>query len=114
MRKRWWKSIRWRLAFGSMYVVIVATLLLALAVIVAIVYYYSVDESSRLANFASESAQRISENYRESHIFVRAVASTFPNVLEQNYEGDQYLVVVLNHRSQIVYPRSATARYTFA
>ncbi len=44
MRVRWWQSIRWRLALGSMLVALIATALLTLAVIIAINYYYGADE----------------------------------------------------------------------
>jgi len=112
MRTRWWQSIRWRLALGSMLVVMLATILLALSVILAIVHYYSIDQNNRLANFAADSAQRIGENYAQSFGLARASASTFPNALEHNYQGEQYLLVVLNHRNQPVYPRFGSAQNT--
>src|SRR5256885_14320505 len=37
---------------------------------------------------------------------------TFHNVLEQSYQGEQFLLVVLNHRNQPVFPRLGLARNT--
>lgn len=105
MRIRWWHSIRWRLAIGSMLVALLATVLLASAAILAIIHYYGIDQSYRIANFASDGAQRIGVRYSATTGVVRAVADVFPNALEQSYQGEQYLIVVLNHRSVPVYPR---------
>ncbi|HEV7236617.1 MAG TPA: hypothetical protein VGN15_10580, partial [Ktedonobacteraceae bacterium] len=105
MRIRWWHSIRWRLAIGSMLVALLATVLLASAAILAIIHYYSIDQSYRIANFASDGAQHIGVRYSATTGVVRAAADVFPNALEQSYQGEQYLIVVLNHRSVPVYPR---------
>lgn len=113
MRIHWWQSIRWRLAIGSMLVTLLATALLALAVILAINYYYGVDQSNRLSSFAADSAQRIGANFAQSQNLAKASASVFPNVLQQNYQGEQYLVVVLNHRSQPIYPHLGVKRNAF-
>lgn len=113
MRIRWWHSIRWRLAIGSTLVAMLATVLLALAVILAIIHYYSIDQSNRLANFAADSAQRIGTRYTDTGLLVRASAENFPNSLEQSYQGEQYLIVVLNHRSVPVYPHLGKSQNTF-
>src|SRR5947209_157614 len=77
---RWWQSIRWRLAVGSIVVVLLATVLLAFAAIVAIIHYYSIDQSTRLANFASRSALRIGLNYGASNNNLAAAATrAFPS-----------------------------------
>ena len=112
MRIRWWQSIRWRLALGSMLVVMLATVLLALTVIYAIVHYYSIDQNNRLTNFAADSAQRIGENYSHRLGLARASDKTFHNGLEQSYQGEQFLLVVLNHRNQPVFPHLGLARNT--
>lgn len=114
MRIRWWQSIRWRLVIGSMLIVLFATTLLALSVILAIVHYYGVDEGNRLKSFASDSAQLIGTNYPQSFSLVKASAATFPNVLEQSFQGEQYLVVVLNHRNVPVYPRLGPGHNTLS
>src|SRR6266513_2408500 len=112
MRIRWWQSIRWRLALGSMLVVMLATVLLALTVIFAIVHYYSIDQNNRLTNFAADSAQRIGENYSRRLGLARASDKTFHDGVEQSYQGEQFLLVVLNHRNQPVFPRLGLARNT--
>lgn len=113
MRIRWWHSIRWRLAIGSMLVALLATVLLALAVILAIIYYYSIDENNRLATFAADSAQRIGARFVDTKNLVRASAEVFPNELEQSYQGEQYLVVVVNHRNAPIYPHLNKSQNTF-
>lgn len=113
MRIRWWHSIRWRLAIGSMLVALLATVLLALAVILAIIHYYSIDENTRLASFASDSAQRIGARFVDTKSLVRASAEVFPNALEQSYQGEQYLIVVVNHRNAPIYPHLNKSQNTF-
>ncbi len=118
-RTRWWQSIRWRLALGSILLSLLATALLALSVILAMVYYYGVDQTNRLNNFAAGNAQRVGEAYVNDRSLFKASALVFPNYLEQNYQGEQYLMVVLNHNrpAQIVYPhlgQQPTSRSTLA
>src|SRR6266566_3303403 len=114
-RIRQWQSIRWRLAVGSIVVALLATVLLAFAAIVAIIHYYSIAESTRLANFASESAQRIGLNYESSNNNLAAAAtSTFPSrTFEQSYQGEQYRLIVFNHLYQPVYPEAGTVKSAF-
>lgn len=114
-RTRWRHSIRWRLALGSILVSLLATALLALSVILAIIYYYNVDQSNRLNSFASSTAQRVGVGFVQDHNLNKATAAMFPNYLEQNYQGEQYLFVILNRRGQVAYPRvgSATTQSTF-
>jgi signal transduction histidine kinase len=114
MRIRWWQSIRWRLALGSILVSLFATALLALAVILAITYYYGVDQNTRLDSFASDSAQDIGLNFEQHPILATAAKNIFPNGLAQSYQGEQYLLIVLNHKNQVVYPRLGTNRNAFA
>src|SRR6266516_4349735 len=113
-RIRWWQSISWRLALGSMSLALLATVLLALSVIFAIIHYYSIDQRTRLSDFASDSARRIGLNYTHSSNLFRASANTFSNTLEQNYHGEQYLLIVLNHHNppQPAYPRFGAAGNT--
>ena len=110
MHIRWWQSIRWRLVLGSMIIVLLVTALLALSVILAILHYYGIDEGNRLNSFTSDSALRIGMNYPQSRSLGKAAANTFPNLLEQNFQGEQYLIVVLNHRNVPVYPRLGPGR----
>ena len=59
MRVPWWRSIRWRLAIGSILVSLLATTLLAITVLIAINYYYGVDLRQRLTTFATDTAGRV-------------------------------------------------------
>ncbi len=114
MQIRWWQSIRWRLVLGSMVIVLLAMTLLALSAILGIIHYYGIDESNRLNSFAFDSAQRIGVNYSQSYILIKAARGTFPNVLEQSFQGEQYLVVVLNHHNVTVYPHLGHGLNTFS
>jgi signal transduction histidine kinase len=114
MQVRWWQSIRWRLVLGSMIIVLFVTVLLALSAILGIVHYYGIDESNRLNSFASDSAQRIGTNYTQEPGLARAARGIFPNALEQSFQGEQFLVVVLNHRNVTIYPHLKGGVNTFS
>ncbi|GAC1398023.1 MAG: hypothetical protein NVSMB49_04930 [Ktedonobacteraceae bacterium] len=112
MRMRWWQSIRWRLALGSMLVVLLATTILALATIFAIAYYYNVEQTGNLRGTASDNAQRIGEKYSTgipttlhlaalSGLSRRLVSS---NSLLRNAQGEEYQFFVLNARERLVFP----------
>ncbi len=106
MRVRWWQSIRWRLALGSMLVALLATALLASAVIVAINYYYTVDQRERLSTIGSNTAQRIGMSYALSGRLARAVSEALPDTSGQSIQNQDYLLLVLgmNRPPQLVYP----------
>ena len=87
MRMRWWQSIRWRLALGSMLVALIATALLTLAVIIAINYYYGADERQRLIDIANNTAQRLGVSYSQNGNLVKAVNNVLPNTPQQNAEN---------------------------
>src|SRR5437667_1794554 len=109
MRIRWWQSIRWRLALGSMLVALLATVLLTLSVILAIVYYYGVDQRQRLTSLAADKAESIGESYTQSNDnLYQAANNTLPHGLVQSFQGEQYLLIVLNHRNQTLYPHYPT------
>ena len=63
MSRRWWQSIRWRLALGSVLLALLTTSLLALTALVVINYYYGADQQARLDTFASDKALNISSIY---------------------------------------------------
>lgn len=63
MSRRWWQSIRWRLALGSVLLALLTTSLLALTALVVINYYYGADQQARLETFATDKALNISSIY---------------------------------------------------
>ena len=82
MRMRWWQSIRWRLALGSVTVVILATAIMALSSILAIEHYYSNEQQQNLTENASLNAQRIGTHYIQNQSptdqnLIKAVANAF-------------------------------------
>ena len=66
MHIRWWQSIRWRLALGSVLLALLTTGLLALTAIFVIYYYSGVDQQLRLgsliAGIATDKAQSIAKS----------------------------------------------------
>jgi signal transduction histidine kinase len=106
LRVRWWQSIRWRLALGSMLVALLATALLAFAVIAAIDYYYGVDLRQRLTTISGDIAQRIGVSYSQSGRLAMAVANALPNTSTQSSQNQEYLLLVLNMNRPplLVYP----------
>jgi signal transduction histidine kinase len=63
MRFHWWKSIRWRLALGSVCVVLTATLLLALAALFAVRYFYVDELQGSLQMQAGDHARELGIDY---------------------------------------------------
>lgn len=62
-RMRWWQSIRWRLALGSVGVMILAMILLVATAILAILYYYDSDQKTQLNELSETRAQQIGREY---------------------------------------------------
>ena len=107
-RIRWWQSIRWQLALGSMLVTLLATIFIALAALLAITYYYGVDQHQLLDSLATDKAQSIGANYTQAGSLATSASNTLPRGLVQNFQGEQYLLVVINRLGQTVYPHYAT------
>jgi signal transduction histidine kinase len=116
MRIRWWQSIRWRLAIGSVLVSLVATGLLTLAALFAIVRFYDIDQQGRLTNAATGTAQLISEHYAQDqdHSLYQAAkaAYSFPRLAATTAvtkaQGDDYLLFVINHQNDATFPTLKT------
>jgi len=117
MRMRWWQSIRWRLALGSMLIVLLATTLIALTSIAAISYYYGNDQQVGLQKLASNDAQTISEKYgphftlahaakdlnsAATNTFTRRITCGVGTICSS--QGEEYLVAVYGLRGQPLYP----------
>ena len=111
---RWWQSIRWRLALGSMLVALLATALLAMIMTAAINYYYGVDLRQRLTNIADNTAQRIGVTYSQSGSLVAAVNTVLPSTPSQNTQNQDYLLLILNMNPnrppRLIYPRFGNAQ----
>ena len=111
---RWWQSIRWRLALGSMLVALLATALLAMIMTAAINYYYGVDLRQRLTNIADNTAQRIGVTYSQSGSLAAAVNTVLPSTPSQNTQNQDYLLLILNlnqnRTPRLIYPRFGNAQ----
>ncbi len=115
MRMRWWQSIRWRLALGSMLVALLATTILASATIFAIAYYYNGDQSTSLQNLAESNAQRIGARYSKSNHLNTAtlaalggqfVPSSNKSLLRYKPQGEVYQFFVLTTKERLAFPGS--------
>src|ERR1700731_2431070 len=84
MRVPWWRSIRWRLALGSILVSLLATTLLAIAVLIAVNYYYGVDLRQRLTTFATDSASRLGVSYAQNGNLPGAINNVLPEISAQS------------------------------
>lgn len=115
MRIRWWQSIRWRLASGSVLVTLLATALMAFSAIFAIIHFYNIDQQGRLASNAANNAQVIGEHYAQSGNLRSAVLSIsrFPRLFAttgvvRSAQGDDSLVFVFSPDNKAVYPTLKT------
>ncbi|HEV2660948.1 MAG TPA: hypothetical protein VGU68_10120, partial [Ktedonobacteraceae bacterium] len=114
MRMHWWQSIRWRLALGSVAVVILATAVMAASAILAIAYYYSSEQQHSLTESVQGTAQSLSENYAKGSTFVSAISGTFPtrstsramanSGTVRDSHGDNYLFLVFNEHNRLIFP----------
>lgn len=119
MRMRWWQSIRWRLALGSLLVALLATTILASATIFAIAYYYNGDQTTNLHIIAESTAQRIGERYpkasvppKKNSLYLAALAGLIRQRISNNTllrsspQGEAYQFFVLNTKARLVLPNA--------
>ncbi len=105
MRMRWWQSIRWRLALGSVLLSLLATTLLALTAIVAIAYYYGVDQKSRLEALAIDKAQNIGMDFVQTRNLARSATTLINGASGPDALDQQHLLIVLDRRGKLIVPR---------
>ena len=105
MRMRWWQSIRWRLALGSVLLSLFATSLLALTAIFAITYYYGVDQKDRLKTMAVDKAQNIGMDFVQTKGIAKSAANEIAGASGQGVQDQQHLMIVLDRRGRLIYPR---------
>src|SRR5437660_1718780 len=105
MRMRWWQSIRWRLALGSVLLSLIATTLLALTALFAIAYYYGVDQKSRLEALAIDKAQNIGMDFVQTKNLARSATTLINGVSGQDTLDQQHLLIVLDRRGKLIFPR---------
>lgn len=117
MRIRWWQSIRWRLALVIVLITLLATSLLALTFLVLVVHYYNVEQKDQMEPLASDDASKLGASFAhyrtadgpEKHTRAMslelATNDVLPGLSKQGEEESQYLLIVLDSRQKIVYPR---------
>jgi signal transduction histidine kinase len=111
-RMRWWQSIRWRLALGSVGVMMLAMILLVATAILAILYYYDSDQKTQLNEVSETRAQQIGREY--SHqvstgeasaiALQKASVTTLPVASLKNLQDQTFVNVVLGANNRIAYP----------
>ncbi|EFH90438.1 sensor histidine kinase [Ktedonobacter racemifer] len=111
-RMRWWQSIRWRLALGSVGVMILAMILLVATAILAILYYYDSDQKTQLNELSETRAQQIGREYSHQLSIGEASAAalqkasvmTLPVAPLKNLQDQTFVNVVLGANNRIAYP----------
>lgn len=108
----WWRSIRWRLALGSMLVALLATTLLAGIILIIVNISYGGDQSQQLQNLANVSAYRVGMTYQRTHTLYQAAAEEVPGLATQKAAGEQYLQLVYGPgpAAGLVYPRASKSQ----
>ncbi len=114
MRMRWWQSIRWRLALGSMLIVLLATTILAVSAIFAIAYYYNTEQAQNIHSSTYDEAQRMGEQYaltrpgRLAPALSSTIKANHQSIVNNTFlhirQGEEYQFLVLNARGRLVYP----------
>lgn len=111
-RMRWWQSIRWRLALGSVGVMMLAMILLVATAIMAVLYYYNSDQKAQLNAVSETWAQQIGRDYRQQLSgkktsvvsLQKASVMTLPSSPLKNLQDQTFINVVLGTNNRIVYP----------
>lgn len=111
-RMRWWQSIRWRLALGSVGVMMLAMILLGATAIMAVLYYYGSDQKAQLNvlsengthQIGTEYSHQLSEGKTSVVALLRASAMTLPSSPQKNLREQAFVNVVLGTNNRIVYP----------
>ncbi|HLI05859.1 MAG TPA: HAMP domain-containing sensor histidine kinase [Ktedonobacteraceae bacterium] len=102
---RWWQSIRWQLALGSVLLVFLVTFLIALVVFLTVVSSYGSDQRAQLSDTGGNLAQRLGVAYAENGgNLALASRSVLPATANGTAQNGDYLIIVLNRRGQSVYP----------
>ena len=119
MRMRWWQSIRWRLALGSVLIVLLATTILAVSAIFAIAYYYNSDQTQNVRGSTYDEAQRIGQQYAAAQATVlpaKRLLTALSTTIKDNHQsvvnntflhirqGAEYQFLVLSVRGRLLYP----------
>src|ERR1700736_5982350 len=110
MQVPWWRSIRWRLALGSILVSLLATTLLAITVLIAVNYYYGVDLRQRLTTFATDTAGRLGVSYAQNGNLPKAITSVLPEISAQSMPDQGFLLLIFNKNRQLLYPHFGAAK----
>lgn len=102
MRKRWWQSIRGRLALGSVLLIFLTTGLLAFTAMLVTYFSYDIDRTRTMDQMAGSMAQQVGLDLTPTNQYKLAVASrdrlTVPSA------RGEYLPIVVNRNGLLVYP----------
>jgi signal transduction histidine kinase len=99
MRKRWWQSIRGRLALGSVLLILLTTGLLAFTAMLVTYFSYNFDRTRQMDQRASEMAWQIGTDLAQSRLAVAA-----RNNLTIDSTRGEYLPIVVGRGGQLIYP----------
>lgn len=108
MNIRWWQSLRWRLALGSVFLVLLTMSSLALAAILVINNYYHGEQKKNLSQFASYEALRIKDEMELNPAMTLQAATRRVFGTTPKFDGQPLLVIVFNKSEIPVYPEFRT------
>src|SRR6266849_6275770 len=100
MRKRWWQSIRGRLALGSVLLILLTTGLLAFTAMLVTYFSYDVDRTKQMDQLAIDMAQHIGLDLPQSQNILAAASR---DILTVTSTRGEYLPIVVNRAGKLVY-----------
>jgi signal transduction histidine kinase len=99
MRKRWWQSIRGRLALGSVLLILLTTGLLAFTAMLVTYFSYDIDRTRTMDQMAGQMAAQIGQDLAQNRLAVAAKDN-----LTVTATRGQYLPIVVSRGGQLIYP----------
>src|SRR5690242_18978461 len=100
MRKRWWQSIRRRLALGSVLLILLTTGLLAFTAMLVAYFSYDIDRTREMDRMASDMARQVSLDLPQ----FKTLPAASRDILTATSTRGVYLPIVVNSASKLVYP----------
>jgi signal transduction histidine kinase len=99
MRKRWWQSIRGRLALGSVLLILLTTGLLAFTAMIVTYFSYDIDRTRTMDQIAGQMAVQIGQD-----LVLNKLAVAAKDNLTLTSTRGEYLPIVVGRGGQLIYP----------
>ena len=108
----WWQSIRWRLALGSILVVLLTTAFMATILVIAANIFYGNNQRDQIRNLADNSSAIVGRTYASTGSLYQASLNAIPNFSTQSATGEDYLQLVYSmaRPPKLVYPQQSDGK----